>query len=144
MLLSTDSKSGVSKLQQTANDDFVGKYTTPSGLSVSQLRERVRRACAGHTCTCRSLECRIPCVFVILATYRNSLSLTGVCCGLQQELFCVLQEFLCRTGVCCCVLQEFFVSCRPDEKPLVLLHFLLHLKFKQILCFTNTIQAAHR
>ncbi|XP_071500752.1 ATP-dependent RNA helicase DDX51-like, partial [Diadema antillarum] len=41
-------------------------------------------------------------------------------------------------------LSEYFVQCTAGDKPLVLCHLLLHLYFKQVLCFTNTVEATHR
>ncbi|XP_030849417.1 ATP-dependent RNA helicase DDX51 [Strongylocentrotus purpuratus] len=41
-------------------------------------------------------------------------------------------------------LSEYFVQCTAGEKPLVLQHFLLNLYFKQVLCFTNSVQTTHR
>ncbi|XP_041975255.1 probable ATP-dependent RNA helicase Dbp73D [Aricia agestis] len=41
-------------------------------------------------------------------------------------------------------LQEEFVVCNPEEKPLVLYHLLVELKWDKVLCFTNSAQAAHR
>ncbi|PVD33916.1 hypothetical protein C0Q70_05178 [Pomacea canaliculata] len=40
--------------------------------------------------------------------------------------------------------QEYFVQCSVSEKPLLILHFLHYLKFRQVLCFTNTLEATHR
>ncbi|XP_067084169.1 ATP-dependent RNA helicase DDX51 [Osmerus mordax] len=41
-------------------------------------------------------------------------------------------------------LTEYYVPCTLNKKPLLLLHFLLRLKFSPILCFTNSRDAAHR
>ncbi|KAL7884225.1 hypothetical protein AOLI_G00069950 [Acnodon oligacanthus] len=41
-------------------------------------------------------------------------------------------------------LTEYYVCCTLSKKPLLLLHFLLQLKFKPVLCFTNSREAAHR
>ena len=40
--------------------------------------------------------------------------------------------------------QEFLIESSAAEKPLMMLHLLHHLKFRHILCFTNTAEAAHR
>ncbi|XP_072162920.1 ATP-dependent RNA helicase DDX51-like isoform X2 [Diadema setosum] len=40
-------------------------------------------------------------------------------------------------------LSEYFIQCTAGDKPLVLCHLLLHLYFKQVLCFTNTVEATH-
>uniref|UniRef100_A0A3B3QH71 ATP-dependent RNA helicase n=1 Tax=Paramormyrops kingsleyae TaxID=1676925 RepID=A0A3B3QH71_9TELE len=41
-------------------------------------------------------------------------------------------------------LTEFYVPCTLSKKPLLILHFILHLKFSPVLCFTNSREAAHR
>ncbi|KAI0213479.1 ATP-dependent RNA helicase DDX51 [Lamellibrachia satsuma] len=41
-------------------------------------------------------------------------------------------------------LTEYFVECSPGEKPLHMLYFTHRLKFRRILCFTNSVEAAHR
>ncbi|XP_041467192.1 ATP-dependent RNA helicase DDX51-like [Lytechinus variegatus] len=41
-------------------------------------------------------------------------------------------------------LSEYYVQCTAGEKPLVLKHFLINLYFKQVLCFTNSVQTTHR
>lgn len=41
-------------------------------------------------------------------------------------------------------LTEYFVECTAAEKPLIILHFLKNLKFRNILCFTNSVEATHR
>ncbi|KAJ2947778.1 hypothetical protein O0L34_g9560 [Tuta absoluta] len=41
-------------------------------------------------------------------------------------------------------LEEQFVSCTPEEKPLILYHFLVEQKWDKVLCFTNAAQSAHR
>ncbi|KAK7481852.1 hypothetical protein BaRGS_00026878 [Batillaria attramentaria] len=41
-------------------------------------------------------------------------------------------------------LTEYFVECSAAEKPLVVLHFLHNLKFRQVLCFTNSVESTHR
>lgn len=43
-----------------------------------------------------------------------------------------------------CFLQEYYVSCTLSKKPLLILHFLLRLKYNPVLCFTNSREAAHR
>ncbi|CAM9108937.1 unnamed protein product [Lampetra fluviatilis] len=40
--------------------------------------------------------------------------------------------------------EEYYVPVSLKLKPLAVLHFALHLRFRKILCFTNTRQAAHR
>ncbi|CAL1547489.1 unnamed protein product [Lymnaea stagnalis] len=42
------------------------------------------------------------------------------------------------------LLKEKFMDCKKAEKPLVLLHFLLNKQFKQVLCFTNSVESTHR
>ncbi|TSL97351.1 ATP-dependent RNA helicase DDX51 [Bagarius yarrelli] len=44
---------------------------------------------------------------------------------------------LFRVHLLLCVLQEYYVSCTLSKKPLLILHFLLRLKFNPVLCFTN-------
>ncbi|KAL5007046.1 hypothetical protein ScPMuIL_015852 [Solemya velum] len=39
---------------------------------------------------------------------------------------------------------KYFVACTVAEKPLVLLYCLHTLKFRHILCFTNSVEATHR
>uniref|UniRef100_A0AAY4DLR4 ATP-dependent RNA helicase n=1 Tax=Denticeps clupeoides TaxID=299321 RepID=A0AAY4DLR4_9TELE len=41
-------------------------------------------------------------------------------------------------------LTEYYVPCTLSKKPLLLLHFLLNLKFSPVLCFTNSREATHR
>ncbi|XP_056150198.1 ATP-dependent RNA helicase DDX51 [Lampris incognitus] len=41
-------------------------------------------------------------------------------------------------------LTEYYVPCTLSKKPLIILHFILRLKFSPILCFTNSKEAAHR
>ncbi|KAK6483454.1 ATP-dependent RNA helicase DDX51-like [Huso huso] len=41
-------------------------------------------------------------------------------------------------------LTEYYVPCNLNNKPLILLHFLLRLKFNPVLCFTNSREASHR
>lgn len=41
-------------------------------------------------------------------------------------------------------LTEYFIPSNQDEKPLVMLHLLHHLKFRHVLCFTNSVEATHR
>ncbi|KAK1786974.1 hypothetical protein P4O66_017354 [Electrophorus voltai] len=41
-------------------------------------------------------------------------------------------------------LSEYYVPCTLSKKPLLILHFLLRLKFRPVLCFTNSREAAHR
>ncbi|XP_051759952.1 ATP-dependent RNA helicase DDX51 [Ctenopharyngodon idella] len=41
-------------------------------------------------------------------------------------------------------LSEYYVSCNLSNKPLIILHFLLRLKFSPALCFTNSREGAHR
>lgn len=41
-------------------------------------------------------------------------------------------------------LTEQFVTCNPEEKPLILYHFLAEQKWDKVLCFTNAAQSAHR
>ncbi|XP_078740349.1 ATP-dependent RNA helicase DDX51 [Lampetra fluviatilis] len=58
-----------------------------------------------------------------------------------------LVDHLARTpGVSLAHLRflEYYVPVSLKLKPLAVLHFALHLRFRKILCFTNTRQAAHR
>lgn len=41
-------------------------------------------------------------------------------------------------------LTEYYVTSTMNKKPLLVLHFLLRLKYKPVLCFTNSREAAHR
>uniref|UniRef100_A0A673XLB7 ATP-dependent RNA helicase n=1 Tax=Salmo trutta TaxID=8032 RepID=A0A673XLB7_SALTR len=41
-------------------------------------------------------------------------------------------------------LTEYYVPCTLSKKPLLILHFILRLKFSPILCFTNSREATHR
>ena len=41
-------------------------------------------------------------------------------------------------------LQEYVFEGSAGEKPLVMLHFLHNLKFRNVLCFTNTVESTHR
>ncbi|KAI4801815.1 hypothetical protein KUCAC02_019686, partial [Chaenocephalus aceratus] len=41
-------------------------------------------------------------------------------------------------------LTEYYVPCTLSKKPLLILHFILRMKLRPILCFTNSREAAHR
>ncbi|KAJ8285848.1 hypothetical protein GJAV_G00031630 [Gymnothorax javanicus] len=41
-------------------------------------------------------------------------------------------------------LTGYYVPCTLSKKPLLILHFLLRLKFSRVLCFTNSRETAHR
>ncbi|KAJ8401062.1 hypothetical protein AAFF_G00390190 [Aldrovandia affinis] len=41
-------------------------------------------------------------------------------------------------------LTEYYVPCTLSKKPLLILHFVVRLKFSPVLCFTNSREAAHR
>ncbi|XP_070807184.1 ATP-dependent RNA helicase DDX51 [Pituophis catenifer annectens] len=41
-------------------------------------------------------------------------------------------------------LSQYYVPCSLNWKPLFLLHFLVRLKFSQVLCFTNSKETSHR
>ncbi|XP_076471080.1 ATP-dependent RNA helicase DDX51-like [Babylonia areolata] len=41
-------------------------------------------------------------------------------------------------------LTEYLVESESAEKPLVVLHFLHNLKFRSVLCFTNSLETTHR
>ncbi|MBN3296107.1 DDX51 helicase, partial [Amia calva] len=41
-------------------------------------------------------------------------------------------------------LSEYYVPCTLNKKPLLILHFILRLKFRPVLCFTNSREASHR
>ena len=41
-------------------------------------------------------------------------------------------------------LIQKIVIVAPDEKPLVVLYFLLELKYARVLCFTKSIENTHR
>ncbi|KAG7480664.1 hypothetical protein MATL_G00058650 [Megalops atlanticus] len=41
-------------------------------------------------------------------------------------------------------LTEYYVPCTLSKKPLLILHFILRLKFSPVLCFTNSREGAHR
>ncbi|NXX94445.1 DDX51 helicase, partial [Centropus bengalensis] len=41
-------------------------------------------------------------------------------------------------------LSQFYVPCDLNSKPLLLLHFMLKMKFTRVLCFTNSREASHR
>ncbi|XP_063400701.1 ATP-dependent RNA helicase DDX51-like [Mytilus trossulus] len=41
-------------------------------------------------------------------------------------------------------LTEFYVECAAAQKPLAVLHFLHNVNFRNILCFTNSVEATHR
>ncbi|KAG8146484.1 hypothetical protein E2320_012811 [Naja naja] len=40
--------------------------------------------------------------------------------------------------------RQYYVPCSLNWKPLFLLHFLVRLKFSQVLCFTNSKETSHR
>ncbi|NP_001121235.1 DEAD-box helicase 51 L homeolog [Xenopus laevis] len=41
-------------------------------------------------------------------------------------------------------LTHYYIPCNLNSKPLILLHFLLSLRFSRVLCFTNSRDASHR
>ncbi|KAM6318267.1 ATP-dependent RNA helicase DDX51 [Podargus strigoides] len=41
-------------------------------------------------------------------------------------------------------LSQYYVPCDLNSKPLLLLHFMLTMKFTRVLCFTNSREASHR
>ncbi|XP_015264467.1 PREDICTED: ATP-dependent RNA helicase DDX51 [Gekko japonicus] len=41
-------------------------------------------------------------------------------------------------------LSQYYVPCSLQSKPLLLLHFLLRMKFSRVLCFTNSKETSHR
>ncbi|XP_069017790.1 ATP-dependent RNA helicase DDX51 isoform X1 [Embiotoca jacksoni] len=41
-------------------------------------------------------------------------------------------------------LTEYYVPCTLSKKPLLLLHFILRMKLRPVLCFTNSRETAHR
>ncbi|KAM4053682.1 ATP-dependent RNA helicase DDX51 [Anomaloglossus baeobatrachus] len=41
-------------------------------------------------------------------------------------------------------LTHYYVPCNLNSKPLILLHFLLTLRFSRVLCFTNSKESSHR
>ncbi|KAM3937271.1 ATP-dependent RNA helicase DDX51 [Leptodactylus fuscus] len=41
-------------------------------------------------------------------------------------------------------LTHYYIPCNLNSKPLILLHFLLTLRFSRILCFTNSRESSHR
>uniref|UniRef100_A0A8C5LJH6 ATP-dependent RNA helicase n=1 Tax=Leptobrachium leishanense TaxID=445787 RepID=A0A8C5LJH6_9ANUR len=41
-------------------------------------------------------------------------------------------------------LTQYYIPCNMNSKPLILLHFLLSLRFTRVLCFTNSKDASHR
>ncbi|XP_010215723.1 PREDICTED: ATP-dependent RNA helicase DDX51 [Tinamus guttatus] len=41
-------------------------------------------------------------------------------------------------------LSQCYVPCDLNSKPLILLHFMLKMKFSRVLCFTNSKEASHR
>ncbi|XP_071120070.1 ATP-dependent RNA helicase DDX51-like isoform X1 [Mytilus edulis] len=41
-------------------------------------------------------------------------------------------------------LTEYYVECAAAQKPLAVLHFLHNVNFRNILCFTNSVEATHR
>uniref|UniRef100_A0A8C3VAH3 ATP-dependent RNA helicase n=1 Tax=Catharus ustulatus TaxID=91951 RepID=A0A8C3VAH3_CATUS len=43
-----------------------------------------------------------------------------------------------------CGLQQCYVPCDLNSKPLLLLYFMLTMKFTRVLCFTNSREASHR
>ena len=41
-------------------------------------------------------------------------------------------------------LQEYYIEATAAEKPLIVLYMLHHLKFRNVLCFTKTLEDTHR
>ncbi|NXF87050.1 DDX51 helicase, partial [Eubucco bourcierii] len=41
-------------------------------------------------------------------------------------------------------LSQLYIPCDLNSKPLILLHFMLTMKFTRVLCFTNSREASHR
>lgn len=56
----------------------------------------------------------------------------------------ILSRFHTHRLICACFTQEYYVPCTLSKKPLIILHFLLRLKFSPVLCFTNSRETAHR
>ncbi|XP_013921862.1 PREDICTED: ATP-dependent RNA helicase DDX51 [Thamnophis sirtalis] len=52
---------------------------------------------------------------------------------------CVSEKYILPEG-----LSQYYVPCSLNWKPLFLLHFLVRLKFSQVLCFTNSKETSHR
>ncbi|XP_026538662.1 ATP-dependent RNA helicase DDX51 [Notechis scutatus] len=52
---------------------------------------------------------------------------------------CVSEKYILPEG-----LSHYYVPCNLNWKPLFLLHFLVRLKFTQVLCFTNSKETSHR
>ncbi|XP_070618598.1 ATP-dependent RNA helicase DDX51 [Erythrolamprus reginae] len=52
---------------------------------------------------------------------------------------CVSEKYILPEG-----LAQYYVPCSLNWKPLFLLHFLVRLKFSQVLCFTNSKETSHR
>ncbi|ETE65975.1 ATP-dependent RNA helicase DDX51, partial [Ophiophagus hannah] len=61
---------------------------------------------------------------------------------------CVSEKYLLPEGLSVSVLPwilfQYYVPCSLNWKPLFLLHFLVRLKFSQVLCFTNSKETSHR
>ena len=41
-------------------------------------------------------------------------------------------------------MQEYYIEATAAEKPLIVLYMLHHLKFRNVLCFTKTLEDTHR
>lgn len=54
------------------------------------------------------------------------------------------QEVIFVSELLPCQLQQCYVPCDLNSKPLLLLHFMLTMKFTRVLCFTNSREASHR
>ncbi|KAM3826045.1 ATP-dependent RNA helicase DDX51 isoform 1-T1 [Vipera latastei] len=52
---------------------------------------------------------------------------------------CIREKYILPEG-----LSQYYVPCSLNWKPLFLLHFLVRLKFSQVLCFTNSKETSHR
>ncbi|KAK9391407.1 ATP-dependent RNA helicase DDX51 [Crotalus adamanteus] len=52
---------------------------------------------------------------------------------------CIKGKYILPEG-----LSQYYVPCSLNWKPLFLLHFLVRLKFSQVLCFTNSKETSHR
>uniref|UniRef100_A0A4W3GRD1 ATP-dependent RNA helicase n=1 Tax=Callorhinchus milii TaxID=7868 RepID=A0A4W3GRD1_CALMI len=54
------------------------------------------------------------------------------------------QEVFINKNISVYPLQEFYVPCQLNKKPLIILYFMLRMRFRRVLCFTNSREASHR
>ena len=153
-----------------AEGDFIGKYTTPTGLTVRLifrsmisfwqiiakllLTELIRiRHIAERAVTRAAIHKfvnKVSCTSLLWKKWRLrnnwswfSSNEGGMIWGIQKP---IRSDYNFQFGPHFSFpwLQEYFMECTPQQRPLLVLHALHNLKFRQVLCFTNSVESTHR